>query len=132
MTKRAITITWLIGVGVMIVGGLLALFTGLALASHIGAFTANYEYQYSNYVPDGTFWALVSFVVWRSHCLRRHRRPICGLDWSGDRHQSACGQDVVQCSALGRDSSDSTKPTHRWPGHPDRVGLDDRLPGRRT
>jgi hypothetical protein len=61
MTKRTITIVWLIGVGVMIVGGLLALFSALALASHIGAFTANY--QYSNYVPDGTFWALVSFII---------------------------------------------------------------------
>jgi hypothetical protein len=61
MTKRTITILWLIGVGVMIVGGLLALFSSLALASHIGAFTANY--QYNNYVPDSTFWALVSFIV---------------------------------------------------------------------
>jgi hypothetical protein len=61
MTKRTITILWLIGVGVMIIGGLLALFSSLALASHIGAFTANY--QYSNYVPDSTFWALVSFIV---------------------------------------------------------------------
>jgi hypothetical protein len=61
MTKRTITIMWLVGVGVMVVGGLLALFSSLALASHIGAFTANY--QYSNYVPDSTFWALVSFIV---------------------------------------------------------------------
>ena len=61
MTKRTITILWLISVGVMIVGGLLALFCSLALASHIGAFTANY--QYNNYVPDSTFWALVSFIV---------------------------------------------------------------------
>ena len=63
MTKRTITIIWLVGIGVMIVGGLLALFSALALASHIGAFNANYQYQYSNYVPDGTFWALVSFIV---------------------------------------------------------------------
>ena len=61
MTKRTITIMWLIGIGVMIVGGLLALFTALALASHIGAFAANY--QYSTYVPDSTFWALVSSIV---------------------------------------------------------------------
>ena len=61
MTKRTITIWWLTGIGVMIVGGLLALFTALGLASHIGAFTANY--QYTNYVPDGTFWALVSFII---------------------------------------------------------------------
>jgi hypothetical protein len=61
MTKRTITILWLIGVGVMIVGGLLALFSSLALASHIGAFTVND--QYNNYVPDSTFWALVSFII---------------------------------------------------------------------
>ena len=61
MTKRTITILWLIGIGVMIVGGLLALFTSLALAFQIGAFTANY--QYTNYVPDSTFWALVSFII---------------------------------------------------------------------
>jgi hypothetical protein len=61
MTKRNITIWWLTGIGVMIVGGLLALFTALGLASHIGAFTANY--QYANYVPDGTFWVLVSFII---------------------------------------------------------------------
>ena len=61
MTKRTITIVWLIGIGVMIVGGLLALFSSLALASHIGAFTANY--QYNTYVPDSTFWALVSFII---------------------------------------------------------------------
>jgi hypothetical protein len=61
MTKRTITIWWLTGIGVMIVGGLLALFTALGLASHMGALTANYEY--TNYVPDGTFWALVSFII---------------------------------------------------------------------
>jgi hypothetical protein len=61
MTKRTITILWLIGIGVMIVGGLLALFSSLALASHIGAFTANY--QFNNYVPDSTFWTLVSFIL---------------------------------------------------------------------
>ena len=61
MTKRTITNFWLIGMGVMIVGGLLALFSSLALASHIGAFTANY--QYTTYVPDSTFWALVSFII---------------------------------------------------------------------
>jgi hypothetical protein len=61
MTKRTITIWWLTGIGVMIAGGLLALFTALGLASHIGALTANY--QYTTYVPDGTFWALVSFIV---------------------------------------------------------------------
>lgn len=63
MTKRNVTIWWLTGVGVMIVGGLLALFTSLALASHMGAFAANYQYQYTVYVPDGTFWALISFII---------------------------------------------------------------------
>ena len=62
MTKRTITIMWLIGVGVMIVGGLLALFTSLALASHIGAATNNFQ-PGVNYVPDSTFWTLVSFII---------------------------------------------------------------------
>ena len=62
MTKRTITITWLVGIGVMIGGGLLALFTALALASHIGAFTNNFQPGVT-YVPDSTFWALVSFTI---------------------------------------------------------------------
>ena len=62
MTKRTITITWLVGIGVMIGGGLLALFTGLALASHIGAYTNNFQSGVT-YVPDSTFWGLVSFVI---------------------------------------------------------------------
>ena len=62
MTKRTITITWLVGIGVMIGGGLLALFTGLALASHIGAYTNNFQLGVT-YVPDSTFWGLVSFVI---------------------------------------------------------------------
>ncbi len=61
MTKRNVTIWWLTGIGVMIVGGLLALFMALALASHIGAFAPNF--QSSGYVPDDTFWALVSFII---------------------------------------------------------------------
>jgi hypothetical protein len=61
MTKRTITIWWLVGIGVMIVGGLLALFSSLALASHIGAFTNNF--QYTPYVPDGYFWTLISLIV---------------------------------------------------------------------
>ena len=61
MVKRTITITWLVGIGVMIIGGLLALFSSLAIAAHIGAFAANY--QFNNYVPDNTFWALVSLVI---------------------------------------------------------------------
>ncbi len=62
MTKRTITITWLIGIGVMIVGGLLALFTALALASHIGLATNNFQSGVP-YYPDATFWALVSFII---------------------------------------------------------------------
>ena len=62
MTKRTITITWLVGIGVMIGGGLLALFTALALASHIGAFTNNFQSGVT-YVPDSTFWTLVSFAI---------------------------------------------------------------------
>ena len=62
MTKRTITITWLTGIGVMIVGGLLALFSSLALASHIGVATYNFQ-PGVNYVPDGTFWALVSVII---------------------------------------------------------------------
>ncbi len=62
MTKRTITIWWLIGAGVMVVGGLLALFSSLALASHIGTLTDNFQPN-SNFVPDSYFWALVSFII---------------------------------------------------------------------
>ena len=62
MTKRTITIWWLIGTGVLIVGGLLALFSSLALASHIGAATYNFQ-PGVDYVPDSTFWTLVSFII---------------------------------------------------------------------
>ena len=62
MTKRTITIMWLTGIGVMIVGGLLVLFTGLAIASHIGAATNNFQPSYT-YVPDSTFWGLVSLIL---------------------------------------------------------------------
>ena len=46
----------------MVGGGLLALFTGLALASHIGALTNNFQ-SGATYVPDSTFWTLVSFAI---------------------------------------------------------------------
>ena len=62
MTKRIITIWWLIGTGVLVVGGLLALFSSLALASHIGAFTGDLQ-PGVNYIPDGTFWGLVSLIL---------------------------------------------------------------------
>jgi hypothetical protein len=62
MTKRTITIMWLVGIGVMIGGGLLALFTALALASHIGALTNNFQPGVT-YVPDSTsgHWSASSF-----------------------------------------------------------------------
>jgi hypothetical protein len=62
MTKRTITITWLVGIGVMIVGGLVVLFTGLAIASHIGAATNNFQSGVT-YVPDSPFWGLVSVIL---------------------------------------------------------------------
>ena len=115
----------------MIGGGLLALFTGLALASHIGAFTHNFQPGVT-YVPDSTFWALVSFTILGWHrCLGWYRRPICCLDWSGDQHQSTCGQDVVQCPTLVWNCRDRTK-LHWWLWCPARMGFDDSLPGRRT
>lgn len=61
MTKRTITIMWLIGLGVMIAGGLVALFSSLALAYHIGALTS--PRPTITAVPDSTFWALVSFII---------------------------------------------------------------------
>ena len=62
MTKRIITIWWLIGTGVLVVGGLLALFSSLALASHIGALTGDFQPD-ATFVPDGYFWTLVSFII---------------------------------------------------------------------
>jgi hypothetical protein len=62
MTKRAITIWWLIGTGILIVGGLLALFSSLALVSHIGTLTDNYQPGIT-FVPDGYFWTLISFII---------------------------------------------------------------------
>jgi len=62
MTKRTITIVWLSGVGVMIVGGILFLFSALAMASHIGAATNNFQAGV-RYVPDSPFWGLLSLVL---------------------------------------------------------------------
>ncbi len=62
MTKRTITIMWLVGIGVMIVGGLLALFSTLALVSHIGTLTNNFQPGVTMY-PDVYFWTLISFIV---------------------------------------------------------------------
>ena len=62
MTKRTITTWWLIGTIVLIVGGLLALFSSLALASHIGTLTDNFQPN-SNFVPDSYFWTLTSLII---------------------------------------------------------------------
>ncbi len=62
MTKRAITIWWLIGAGVMVVGGLLAIFSSLALVSHIGTLTGNFQPNVT-FVPDSYSWTLISFIV---------------------------------------------------------------------
>jgi hypothetical protein len=61
MTKHTITNWWLIGTIVLIVGGILALFSSLALVSHIGDLTANF--QSNNFVPDSYFWTLISLIV---------------------------------------------------------------------
>jgi hypothetical protein len=61
MTKRTITTWWLIGAIVMIVGGILALFSSLALVTHIGDLTANF--QSKSFVPDSYFWTLISLIV---------------------------------------------------------------------
>jgi hypothetical protein len=62
MTKRTITIWWLIGAGVTIVGGLLTLFCSLALVPHIQSLTNNFQ-PYITFVPDGYFWTLISFII---------------------------------------------------------------------
>lgn len=61
MTKRTITIWWLVGAIVMIVGGILALFSSLALVSHIQGLSANF--QSNNFVPDSYFWTLISLII---------------------------------------------------------------------
>ena len=62
MTKRTITTWWLIGTIVLVVGGLLDLFSSLALASHIGTLTDNFQPN-SNFVPDSYFWTLTSLII---------------------------------------------------------------------
>ncbi len=61
MTKRTITTWWLIGAIVMIVGGILALFSSLALVPHIQSLTANFTLN--TFVPDSYFWTLVSLII---------------------------------------------------------------------
>jgi hypothetical protein len=60
MTKRTITTWWIVGAIVMIVGGLLALFSSLALVPHIQYLSANFH---NNFVPDSYFWTLISLIV---------------------------------------------------------------------
>jgi hypothetical protein len=62
MTKRSITICWLIGAIVLIAGGLLALFSSLALASHAQYLTDNFQPGIT-FVPDGYSWTLISFII---------------------------------------------------------------------
>ena len=62
MTNRAITIWWLIGAGIMVVGGLLAIFSSLALVSHIGTLTGNFQPNVT-FVPDSYSWTLISFII---------------------------------------------------------------------
>ncbi len=62
MTKRTITIWWLIGAGISIFGGLLTLFCSLALVPHIQSLTNNFQPDIT-FVPDGYFWTLISFII---------------------------------------------------------------------
>ena len=61
MTKRTITKWWILGAVIMIVGGILALFSSLALVPHIQDLSANF--QSNNFVPDSSFWTLISLIV---------------------------------------------------------------------
>jgi hypothetical protein len=61
MTKHRITFWWLIGAAVVIVGGLIALFSSLDLVAHIQYLTDNY--RLNTFVPDTFFWVLVSLII---------------------------------------------------------------------
>lgn len=61
MKKRTITTWWLVGAIVMIVGGLLALFSTLALVPHIQDLSDNF--RSNNFVPDSYFWTLISLII---------------------------------------------------------------------
>jgi hypothetical protein len=61
MTKSRITFWWLIGAAVMIVGGLIALFSSLDLVAQIQYLTDNY--RFNTFVPDSYFWAVVSLII---------------------------------------------------------------------
>lgn len=60
MVKRTITTWWIVGAIVMIVGGILALFSSLALVPHIQDLTSGFRYSF---VPDSYFWTLISLIV---------------------------------------------------------------------
>lgn len=60
MGKRTITQWWVVGMIVMAVGAILAIFSSLALAAHIPVQTGGYQ---PDYVPDSSFWMLVSLIV---------------------------------------------------------------------
>ncbi len=60
MVKRTITVWWVVGAVVMIVGIILALASSLFLAAHIGDVTNNFK---NSFVPDSYFWTTISLVV---------------------------------------------------------------------
>jgi hypothetical protein len=61
MVKRTITKWWIVGAVFMIVGGILALASSLALVLHIQDLSANF--QSNNFVPDSYFWTLISLII---------------------------------------------------------------------
>ncbi len=61
MLKRTITTWWLVGAGVIVVGGVLTLISSLALVPHIQDLT--YNFTSSTFVPDSYFWTMVSLIV---------------------------------------------------------------------
>lgn len=60
MTKRTITRTWIWGMVVMLVGGILAAIISIVMVAHIGDATASFRY---NYVPDSLFWTMIGFIA---------------------------------------------------------------------
>lgn len=59
MTKRTITRTWIWGMIVMVVGGILAGIISIVMVAHIGDATANFR---DNYVPDSLFWTMIGLI----------------------------------------------------------------------
>jgi len=60
MVKRTITKWWIVGAVIMIVGGILALASSLALVLHIQELTTGFRYSF---VPDSYFWTIISLIV---------------------------------------------------------------------